>query len=91
MKFNVYVVFDKKVEEFSSPFIQRPGAVVRSVENIVKQSPISPKDLVLYELCSFDSETGKFFDKASNFSFCEPDEVGCLYDLLSDYDGGKSE
>lgn len=89
MKFNVYVVFDKKVEEFSSPFVQRPGAVVRSVEQIVKQSPISPKDLVLYELCSFDSETGQLISNKIDFSF-DPVEVGCLYDLLSS-DGGDEK
>ena len=65
MMFNVYAIFDEKMEEFSEPFIQRPNAVERSVNLLVGKSPVPKEDLTLWELGTWDSEFGvlKAFDK----------------------------
>ena len=58
MKFNVYTVYDEKVKEFCPPFIQREGAVERSLQQLVKSSPIPACDLVLHIVGTWDSEEG---------------------------------
>lgn len=58
MMFNVYAIFDEKMEEFSEPFIQRPNAVERTVNSFVQKSPVPKEDFTLWELGSWDSEFG---------------------------------
>lgn len=58
MKFNVYSVYDCKVKEFSEPFIQRDGAVERSLAAMLKTSPIPREDLSLFLIGTWNSETG---------------------------------
>lgn len=61
MKFNMYSVYDKKLKQYSAPFIQRPDAVDRTVSQIVKQSPIPPEDLVLVKFATWDDETAELY------------------------------
>lgn len=65
MIFNVYSMFDCKMEEFSEPFIQRPNAVERTVNILLQKSPVPKEDLTLWELGTWDSELGvlKAYDK----------------------------
>lgn len=61
MKFKMYTVYDRKLKQFSAPFIQRPDAVDRTVAQIVKQSPIPPVDLVLVQIADWDDETAELY------------------------------
>lgn len=61
MKFGVYTIYDCKTEEYSAPFIQRDGAVERSVQELLKQSPVPAGDLTLWQLGTWDSESGYLF------------------------------
>lgn len=61
MKFNMYSVYDKKLKQYSAPFIQRPDAVDRTVSQIVKQSPIPPQDLVLVQFAEWNDETAELY------------------------------
>lgn len=65
MIFNVYSMFDCKMEEFSEPFIQRPNAVERTVNILLQKSPVPKEDLTLWELGTWDSEFGvlKAYDR----------------------------
>lgn len=58
MKFEVYALYDCKMEEFSEPFIQRSQAVDRSVQILISKSPIPKDDLTLWTLGTWDSEIG---------------------------------
>lgn len=65
MTFNVYSLFDCKMEEFSEPFIQRPNAVVRTVNILLSKAPVPKEDLTLWEIGTWASEFGvlKAYDK----------------------------
>lgn len=58
MKFIVYTVEDVKARTFSEPFVQRSGAVSRTLAQMFSKSPLNPKDFFLYSIGEFDNETG---------------------------------
>lgn len=58
MKFGIYTIYDCKTQEFSAPFIQREGAVERTVKDLLKQSPVPAEDLTLWQVGNWYSETG---------------------------------
>lgn len=65
MIFNVYSLYDCKMEEFSEPFIQRPNAVERTVNILLQKSSVPKEDFTLWELGTWASEFGvlKAYDK----------------------------
>lgn len=89
MKFGVYTIYDCKTEEFSAPFIQRDGAVERSVKELLKNSPVPADDLTLWQIGIWDSEKGTI----SNFGkgvfepvFVDVDFLGSLPDFDEEVD-----
>lgn len=78
MKYKMYAVYDRKLKQFSAPFVQRPDAVDRTVAQIVKQSPLPPEDLVLVQIADWDDETAELYVgeyvKTEISSFVEDDK-----------------
>lgn len=89
MKFGVYTIYDCKTKEFSAPFIQREGAVERTVKEILSKSPVPAEDLTLWTLGQWDSETG-CLSNCGNGSFdpvfVDVDFLGSLPDFDEEVD-----
>jgi len=65
MKLKVYTIYDSKIQTYMRPFfLQANGAARRAFEDLVndKSTEISrhPEDYTLFELATFDDQTGVF-------------------------------
>lgn len=73
MVFKVFVVYDSKVEAYSSPFLLTTvGQAVRSWVDVVNdpqtQFAMHPEDYTLFEIAEYDDQTGLYNNLKAHIS-----------------------
>lgn len=79
MILKVFSVYDGKIKVFLRPFVdQHTGSALRSFEEACKEpsSPFAkfPQDFVLYEVGTFDDESGKLVEYSPKIQIATPIE-----------------
>lgn len=65
MTYNIYTIYDKVSKECGPVFQAKNfGVAKRYVEDMVKNNPIKLDEYTLYQIGSYDTETGKLFSQS---------------------------
>lgn len=65
MTYNIYTIYDKVSQECGPVFQAKNfGVAKRYVEDMVKNNPIKLDEYTLYQIGSYDTETGKLFSQS---------------------------
>ena len=80
MKQNLYIVYDSKTELYDKPtFAPNNGTMIRSFTDVAnnKQHPIGqhPEDYTLFNIGSYDEETGTITQEKTKISVCQAHEL----------------
>lgn len=68
MTFNIYTIYDKVSQECGPVFQAKNfGVAKRYVEDMVKNNPIKLDEYSLYQIGSYETETGKLFSQSIIF------------------------
>ena len=65
MTYNIYTIYDKVSKECGPVFQAKNfGVAKRYVEDMLKNNPIKLDEYTLYQIGSYDTETGKLFSQS---------------------------